>query len=102
MYLFIILTLEEEIDIFEAKFQQVYVVYDVVYGHGSSVMKLCVQMQLMFDYGDGRVCRKRCEKNLHIIRYNDLPFLHSDGFDMVHKIFSVSNVKWGMSYHQWP
>ena len=54
--MYLILKLEEEIGIFELKFQQCD---NVVYGHRGSVMWLCVLLQLMFDYGDGMVHRNR-------------------------------------------
>ena len=64
MYLFIIFTLEEKTGIFEAEFQQCN---DVINGHASSVMYLCLWLQLLYDYGDGRLHRNRWEKGFHII-----------------------------------
>ena len=96
MCLIKILILEEEAATFDAKLQQCD---DLVYGHGSSVMYLCVLFQLTFDDGDGRVHWNRGD--LYSIECNTLPFLMSDCFDLVYKCFCIPNVMFTMSYH-WP
>ena len=52
MDLFIILTLEEEIVVFETEFQRCG---NVMFECKVSVLYLCDILQLMFDYRDGRV-----------------------------------------------
>ena len=73
------------------KFQQFD---DLMYRHEHAVMHLCFLLQLIFDYGDGRVHCNRCEKGLYLIRCNALPFPQSHGSDLVHKILSLPNVVW--------
>ena len=71
---------------FETEFQHFG---DETYGHGGSVVWVYLLLQLMLDYGDGRVHWSTCEKGLHIILCNAFPLLQSVGFGLILKMLSV-------------